>query len=61
MPGSSRRAIDGRIWRVDPASGDAELLSSVPWFTNGLAFGLDGRECVAATHTSVIHRFSLDD
>lgn len=33
---------DGRIWRIDPR-GDrpGELLASVPWFPNGIGFGLD--------------------
>lgn len=40
---------DGRIWRVDPR-GDrpAELLLSVPWFPNGIGFGLNENELFVA-------------
>lgn len=29
---------DGRIWRVDVDSGDAQLLASVAWYPNGIGF-----------------------
>jgi gluconolactonase len=29
----------GRIWRLDPSTGSAEVLSEVPMFCNGIAFG----------------------
>src|SRR5262249_18067242 len=32
---------DGRLWRVDVESKAAELLLSVPWFTNGIGFGFE--------------------
>jgi gluconolactonase len=32
---------DGRLWRVDVDSKETELLMSVPWFTNGIGFGLE--------------------
>lgn len=32
---------DGRLWRCDVKTGEAELLCSLPWFPNGLAFGLE--------------------
>jgi gluconolactonase len=31
----------GRIWRLDPASGAADVLADVPLFPNGIAFGPD--------------------
>lgn len=31
----------GRIWRLDPATGDADVLADVPLFPNGIAFGRD--------------------
>ena len=34
-----RRGDDGRLWRVDVASGEADLLCSVHWYPNGIAFG----------------------
>lgn len=32
---------DGRIWRIDPATGDIDALISTGWYPNGIAFGLD--------------------
>ena len=31
---------DGRIWRLDVQTGDAAMLAHVPWYPNGLGFGL---------------------
>lgn len=49
---------DGRIWRIDPASGDAELLASVPWYPNGIGFGPDGALYVANTTARRILRYA---
>ena len=40
---------DGRLWRLDP-TGDrpAQLLKSVPWFPNGIGFGLNENELFVA-------------
>ena len=46
---------DGRIWKCDPDSGRAWLLHSVPWFPNGIAFGLDNRLYVASTGNHSIY------
>ncbi len=57
--GRSRRD-DGRIWRCDPVSGEAELLCSVPWYPNGIAFGVDDDALfVASTGERRIVRFPL--
>lgn len=32
---------DGRIFAVDVATGRTELLTTVPWYVNGIGFGLD--------------------
>lgn len=40
-PTRRRTYDDGRIWRVDPTTGAAELLYQLDWFPNGIAFGLD--------------------
>jgi len=32
---------DGRIWRCDVRTGESDLLRSVPWYPNGIAFGLE--------------------
>jgi gluconolactonase len=38
-PTRPRERNTGRIWRVDPDSGDAELLVAVDWYPNGIGFG----------------------
>lgn len=47
---------DGRIWRVDVTTGEADLLISVPWYPNGIGFGLaDDVLCVAnSTHGQIV-------
>jgi gluconolactonase len=52
---------DGRIWRCDAATGEAELLVSVPWYPNGLGFGLeDDAVYVASTGEHRIWRFPVN-
>ena len=60
-PTRAPQAADGRIWRVDPESCEAELLLSVPWFPNGIGFGADGMLYLASTWDSKIVRFALDE
>jgi gluconolactonase len=51
---------DGRLWRCDPETGEAELLVSVPWYPNGIAFGPeDDAVYVASTGDARIVRFPL--
>jgi gluconolactonase len=51
---------DGRLWRCDIETGEAELLVSVPWYPNGIAFGLqDDAVFVASTGERRIVRFEL--
>ena len=53
---------DGRLWRVDPTTSRAELLTSLPWYPNGIAFGLDDDHLyVASTGDSRSVRFELAD
>ncbi len=59
-PTRSLAIDDGRVWRVDPGTGSAELLASVPWFVNGIAFGPDERLYLAATHTSRVYVAEVD-
>jgi len=59
-PTRSPRGDDGRIWRIDPHSGEAELLLSVSWFPNGIGFGPDDTLYVASTLDSRIVRFTFD-
>lgn len=51
---------DGRIWRVDVQSGEAELLGSVPWYPNGIGFGHDDALYVASTGEQRILRVELN-
>jgi gluconolactonase len=58
----TRRAArdDGRLWRCDPRSGEAELLASVPYYPNGIGFGLeDDALFVASTGQSAIIRIPV--
>jgi len=32
---------DGRLWRCDVESGEAQILFSLPWYPNGIGFGLE--------------------
>lgn len=48
---------DGRIWRIDPENGDADLLASVGWYPNGIGFGPDGALYVAQTGERRILRY----
>src|SRR5919204_5691375 len=51
---------DGRLWRVDPASGEAELLATLDWYPNGIGFALeDDAVYVANTNDACILRFPL--
>jgi gluconolactonase len=53
-------AQDGRLWRCDPASGEAELLLEVDYFPNGIGFGLeDDALYVASTSGAEILRYPL--
>lgn len=60
-PTRAPRGADGRIWRVAPESGEAELLLSVPWFPNGIGFDADDYLYLASTWESRIVRFELDE
>lgn len=52
---------DGRIWRVDVASGEAHQLLHVDWYPNGIAFGPDNDWLyVADTDDARIVRFPIE-
>lgn len=51
---------DGRLWRVDLKSKEAQLLASVHWYPNGIGFGReDDFVYVAATREGRIIRYAL--
>jgi len=54
-PTRSLAMNDGRLWRIDPDNGAAELLVSVPWFPNGITFGPDDRLYVGDTGEGVVY------
>lgn len=52
---------DGRLWRCDPGSGEADILVSLDWYPNGIGFGLeDDAVYVAHTRDGQIIRFAVD-
>ncbi|MBN1679599.1 MAG: SMP-30/gluconolactonase/LRE family protein [Anaerolineae bacterium] len=53
-------AIDGRVFRYDPASDTLTVLDRGLRFTNGIAFGLDGASLyVSETMTGNIYRYPI--
>jgi gluconolactonase len=53
------RMDDGRLFRCNIETGESEL-HSVPWFPNGIAFGLDDALYVARYREQQIMRYSID-
>lgn len=51
---------DGRLFRCNVETGEAQLICSVPWFPNGIGFGLDDALYVARVGESQIMRFELE-
>lgn len=52
---------DGRVYRVEPRTGTVALIDRGIRFTNGIAFGPDGRLYVNETLTGNIYRYSWRD
>ena len=60
-PTRNERRDDGRLWRVDIASGQADLVAEVGWYPNGIAFGLDPNVMyVASTGEARIYAYPVD-
>jgi gluconolactonase len=60
-PTRRRTYDDGRIWRVDRATGESELLYELDWFPNGIAFGPEEDAIyVASTGAQRIVRLPTD-
>ncbi|MDR2564652.1 MAG: SMP-30/gluconolactonase/LRE family protein [Bifidobacteriaceae bacterium] len=55
-PTRSKAINDGRIWRIDPETGASELLASVRFFPNGIAFDAADDLYLAATDSGGIFR-----
>lgn len=43
---------NGRLWAVDPDSGETEILAQVDWYPNGIGFGLDPQAVFVADSTN---------
>ncbi len=52
---------DGRVYRVEPQTGTVSLIDRGIKFTNGIAFGPDGRLYVNETLTGNIYRYAWRD
>ncbi len=52
--GPQQRRDDGRLWRVDTVTGEAELLVSLNWYPNGIGFSLED-DAVYVARTGVEH------
>jgi gluconolactonase len=61
IEGAQSIATDGRIFRYDPASGEAWLIDRGLGFANGIAFGPDGLLYANETLTGNVWRYRLDD
>jgi gluconolactonase len=59
-PTRNGRRDDGRLWRIDPRTGESELLISVPWYPNGIGFTADDELFVASTGEGALRRFRID-
>jgi gluconolactonase len=52
-------AVDGRVLRIDPGSGECEVLDRGLRFANGIAFGPDGRLYVSETLTGEVYVYDV--
>lgn len=59
-PTRSLNLEDGRIWRINPRTGATELLASVPFFCNGIAFDADDHLYIASTHEALIYVYDVE-
>jgi gluconolactonase len=51
--------MDGRVYRIDPATGEVVKLDSGIQFTNGIAFDSAGALYVSETVTGMVYRYRL--
>jgi gluconolactonase len=58
-PDYRKLRYDGRIYRIDAATRDVECVDRGIVFTNGIAFGPDGRLYVAETLSGNIYRYDF--
>jgi gluconolactonase len=60
-PDCKNLRYDGRVYRIDPDSGNIERVDNGYWFTNGIAFGPDQDLYVAETFSGRIYRYPWQD
>lgn len=60
-PNFEQIPLDGRVFRIDPTTGEARKLDGGLRFTNGIAFGPDGKLYVNETRTGVVYRYAWRD
>ena len=58
-PDYRKLRYDGRVYRIDPATRAVECIDRGMQFTNGIAFGPDGRLYVAETLSGNIYRYDM--
>ena len=61
VEGAESMPTDGRVFRYDPASGEAWFLDRGLGFANGIAFGPDGALYANETMTGNVYRYRLED
>lgn len=57
-PSLTEIKYDGRVYRIDPATGDGHTIDRGLRFTNGIAFGPDGALYVSETITGSVYRYA---
>jgi len=60
-PGYRELDYDGRVYRIDPRSGEVDRVDNGYLFTNGIAFGPDGSLYIAETLSGDIYRYPCMD
>lgn len=60
-PNFEQIPLDGRVFRIDPTTGEARKLDGGLRFTNGIAFGPDGKLYVNETRTGMVYRYVWRD
>ncbi len=60
-PNFEQIPLDGRVFRIDPTTGEARKLDGGLRFTNGIAFGPDGKLYVNETRTGMVYRYAWRD
>ena len=58
-PGFLASPMDGRVYRIDPATGEVVKLDAGIRFTNGIAFDASGALYVNETVTGMVYRYDL--